>query len=72
MAPFPACGQEGGRGRRIPHKVAHFIRVLAVKRVKYGSELLDVFTFYLSLPSLSRLYQREVSGPVEKVKRINK
>lgn len=45
MAPFPPCGQEGGRGRCIPHKVIHFKRVLAVKRVKQGSELLDEFHF---------------------------
>lgn len=45
MAPFPPRGQEGGRGRCIPHKVTHFKRVLAVRRVKYGSALLDDFYF---------------------------
>lgn len=67
MAPFPPCRQEGvvGCGRCIPHKLIHFKRVLVVRRVKYRSELLDVFFF---LPSLSQLYQRDVSALVEKVK----
>lgn len=66
MAPFPPCGQEGGgRGRCIPHKVIHFERVLAVKRVKYGSEL-----FFSPLLLLHRSFSRETldAALVEKVK----